>query len=167
MTGRASLDVELEALGLQPGDKSILLFVPMVTIAWADGKADMEELQKIAKSQRKVWDQGVTCKVSLSSRGKAFLRNHLLHTRPEAEKMDLLVDLLLVYLDSVTARNESDRLRDYITSTCIEVARASGGLLGLLDRVGKPERKRIEELMRRLNLRDSKIAREQLREIGL
>lgn len=158
-----SLNDELAELGLEPRDRAALLLVPMAAIAWADGKADMAELDAIAEKhcppESSVREEGV---LPLTEKARQFLNTKLLYQKPDEAFVARLVGLLLELLDETTG-DTAVRKRDQIAGMCIDVADRSGGFLGLFGRVSPAEKKAMQDLFETLRLYEGSRAREIMR----
>ncbi len=124
----------IKALGFDGDSARIFDLMPLVAVAWADGKIQKGERAKIL---------GLLDSRGITEDSEAFsTMASMLEQRPDdtfmRETMDALRDVV---------GDEHDKTAS-IVDLCIEVAAASGGLLGLGigGKVGDEERQRIGEI---------------------
>lgn len=124
------LDVRAETL-------ASLTIVPLVEVAWADGKVEQEEKQAVLKAAAKVgFKKGEVDYV--------LLEQWLTH-KP---KIELLVawENFVKGLCEVLPQTERTSLRDELLTHAHKVASASGGFLGLTSKVSDEEGKMLQRL---------------------
>ena len=121
------LDECLRQLGLAPNDVNALFFVPAAVVAWADGEAEIKELEAIAAKHRRDCDEG-NC-LCLSESARQFVYYHFAYQRPKPELMRVALRCLSLYLLAQT-QEKADRLRELVLAVAVDVARsARTGLL--------------------------------------
>ncbi len=127
---------EIRALGFAGDNAKIFDLLPLVHVAWADGKIQRSERAAILKllEQR-----------NLARDSQPFqTMEALLEERPT----DAFMRESLSLLQRVVAKQGGRA--DEIVELCMHVAAASGGLLGLGSRIDEAERKRIREIAEQL-----------------
>ncbi len=121
------LTAALQDFGIDSGSRDVLVLLPLVWVAWADGKLDASEravILSVAESH-----------VHLGVEGARTLGNWLAF-QPDRERLERAA-ALLVALDHRVRANEREDLVDF----CRRVAVASGSLFGRADTA---EREAIE-----------------------
>jgi hypothetical protein len=117
-------------LGVGPATVTAIGLVPLIAVAWANGKVETGEREAILQAAR---DAGV----AEGSEGEAMLQGWLTH-RPG----DHLVEAWVSYMQGFCERlspEERARLKDDVLGRARAVAEASGGFLGLGNRVSPEE----------------------------
>ncbi len=130
-TSRYELSDRIRELGFEGEAERIFDLLPVVHVAWADGKVQDAERAMILNLLRV---RGV-------SGGKAFTVLHaLLEKRPSQEYLDESLEVLKELL--------RDKPRDgkTIVGLCILVAEAAGGFLQLFNPISGEERAMIEKI---------------------
>lgn len=144
---------QLRALGFNAETASTLFFVPLVEVAWADGKIGYEESYKIVDALRA---RGIRA----TSEAYEFL-NGLTLRRPSHgffEGCNQIIRTLLAQMGAEARDAQVSNLSDLV----VKVARASRGFFGFGAEVTKDELKAVEEIISELGLENSSHA-EQLR----
>ena len=146
-TARAGLeemgihDVELldklVALDIGPDTWTALSLVPLVEVGWADGRMD-------AKERSSVLTAAEASGVLNGSPAWLLLESWLLR-RPDGRLMQAWGEYT-VAICAELGQSEKEALRDEILGRARRVAEATGGLLGLGDKVGTEERTVLSEL---------------------
>lgn len=135
-TADLELAAELEALGFDCECARVLDLMPLVHVAWADGK--------IQRSERAL------IRGMLEARGLARgdapydMLEALLEERPSVAYMEASLSALARLLGSRGATAAS------VLHMCIEVAEASGGIFGFVGAIDTRERALLEELAQTL-----------------
>ncbi|OPZ23742.1 MAG: hypothetical protein BWZ02_03105 [Lentisphaerae bacterium ADurb.BinA184] len=159
---------ELAKLGLGAQDGSVLLLVPMALVAWADGQADIEEMDAIAAKHctpgGRTGGKG-GCTLRLSETARKFYYRDFVYAEPD-HKMAAHLIVLLRHMLSAAPKEKADEWRVLVTQTCLEVARSSGGFLGMAT-ISAREREVIEGLVARLGLSRTPEAHALLDEAGV
>jgi tellurite resistance protein len=135
ITDVAVLD-ELLAAGAIGESVAAISLVPLVLVAWADGKIDPDERKPILKAAE---DKGI-----VSDSPGAKLLEHWLTQKPKRE----LASTWKHYIAAVNENLGSDAkaaLRDDILGRARAVANASGGVLGF-GKISSDEKRVLEEL---------------------
>jgi uncharacterized tellurite resistance protein B-like protein len=131
-TNELSLLERIEQLGFTGDSARVLDLLPLVHVAWADGKTDQRERAAVVA----ILDERGIAKDS----DAALLIESLLEQRPSetflAESLSLLRDL------AKKQGNDGTSLVDL----CVRVGEASGGLLGFGERVSDAEYALIEQI---------------------
>ena len=131
---QAFLD-RLITLGITPATVLALQLIPLVFVAWADGKLDDKEREAVFRAARK--SSGV------AEHAAHVLLDDWLGRAPDPR----LLDLWTQYVRHLWARftpDEQWQMRSNLLQSAREVAEASGGLFGLTSRVSAEERKVLE-----------------------
>lgn len=126
LTADLELAAELRALGFDGERARVLDLLPLIWVAWADGKIQRGERARIMEILRvrrispgsPSWDLVVT----------------LLETKPSAAYLEAALDALRRLLGQRTATAAT------VVSMCVEVAKASGGVFGFVSAVDARER---------------------------
>jgi len=140
------IGAKLMALGFEPETAKVLYFVPLIEVAWADGKIGYEESVKVVDRARKSGIRATTAAYD-------FLSNLTLN-RPEAAWFDgctEVIGLLLAEMPSEKREAEIVSLSDLM----VEVARASAGFFGFGADVSEEERVAIKGIVQELGLENS------------
>lgn len=128
---------KLMDLGLTGETLLALTLVPLVEVAWADGKLEDKERQAVLKG-------AVSCGVQPDHLGYALLEDWL-SQRPGPRLMAVWED----YVRAVCSQSDADlcgRLKQDVLGRARSVAQAAGGVAGLGSRISAKE----EEVLRRL-----------------
>lgn len=130
--------VELEALGLDRGSYRAVLLLPLIQVAWADGRVQASERELIL---RVALDRGV-----LGEAGTVL--DNWLEQCPDSEMLArgrrLLVALTLRHR-GLGSELGPDTL-DTVHQQCVQVARAAGGLLDTFFTVDPSEHQVLAEI---------------------
>jgi len=120
----------LLTLGIQTQTLAALSIVPLIEVAWADGKLDAKERQAVLGH---AGDAGI----AKGSPAYGLLEAWLQH-RPSQQLLDAWHDLVRAIREQI-GPEESERLKAEIIERARRVARASGGVLGLGSKVSGAE----------------------------
>lgn len=129
----------LEELGIQPVRWRLVLLLPLVQVAWADGVVQIPERTRILQIARRV--------CAGDARAERIVEGWL-HQRPSAGHLGLGRRLLVALahrqrgLGSAMDSTELDRVVDL----CVDVASAAGGLFDIAFTVSADERAAIAEI---------------------
>ncbi len=124
-------------LGIGPETALALRLVPLVVVAWADGRIDERERDAIRKAAEK---EGVT-----SGEGAAGLLTTWLARRPDGDLLDLWKQSVRQVAGSLSA-GEKDEMRKRLLGSAQAVAEAAGGMLGLTSKISPEEKKVLDDL---------------------
>lgn len=127
----------LVALGLGPETALALTLIPLIFVAWADGKLDDREREAIFESAR---ERGVTA----DRIGRQLLKDGLAH-KPDPRLLSLWKTYVTRLWGCFTA-DERWRMRSNVLRSAREVAEAAGGILGLTSKISAEERRVLEDL---------------------
>jgi tellurite resistance protein len=132
----------LEDMGYDRDIVTVLHLVPLLAVAWADGRISDEERTKIVEAARS-W--GV-------KEGTAADRklHELLRVRPEEVQISRALRVIRDIMQFRGAEKQASYCKNVLELT-EAVADASGGLLGLGRRISPAERKVIERVARELS----------------
>lgn len=117
-------------LGVGPATVTAIGLVPLIAVAWANGKVETGERESILQAAH---DAGVVD----GSEGEAMLKGWLTN-----KPGDHLVEAWVAYMQGFCERlspEERTRLKDDVLGRARAVAEASGGFLGLGNRVSPAE----------------------------
>jgi hypothetical protein len=138
---------DLQELGYTPETLNLLHLVPLVQVAWAEGKVSGRERELIleAAAARGV-REGSTAYQKLSE---------WLAKRPDDEFFDKTLAIIAAIIQSLPAEKRAAD-ESNLLSHCERIAEASGGILGI-GRVSDEERKALEQIANELerNHRDA------------
>ena len=132
-TDDAALAERIKQLGFDGDSARIFDLMPLVHVAWADGKIQRKERAAILRI--------------LDTRGihpgtEAFsMMESLLEERPSDAYMKQSLEVLRQVTGGLSDRAQS------IVDMCIEIAASSGGMLGLGKRIGDDEKAQIAEIV--------------------
>ncbi|MCF7854565.1 MAG: hypothetical protein K9N51_07205 [Candidatus Pacebacteria bacterium] len=162
---KSSISLGLAKYGLSLRDQGVLVLAPMAAVAWADGNADVDEMEGIAGKQCKQMKDKEECPLSITDKGREFFHNSFMYQRPDVRLMEECLTMLADVLSSMT-EDKADALREVILVGCVEVAKTSGGLLGF-SKVSTHEREVLKDLAARLRLRRAVNAYDELAKLGI
>lgn len=147
--GNDALVARLQRLGIDPDAARSLHLMPLVEVAWADGTVSQGERATIVRA-------AAAHGVEPGSAAGHFLAT-LLEKKPSTELManirGILKDLLAA--QGVQPQN--------VIEACHQVAEASGGFLGLGNKVSDDEQKVIDQIAKRLSTDAQQTVAAQLR----
>jgi hypothetical protein len=161
----ADIIAGLNELGLTVRDQGVLLLVPMAMVAWADGDADVDEMEAIAGRQCNAPNSAEKCVMDIGDSGRKFLRNHFIYRKPDPELCDKLLGLMQESL-ALLPDERASIYRDLVAEMCADVAHASGGILGIAT-VSAAEKQVLADLADRLKLRLGLKASDILNDLGV
>ncbi len=120
------------------GETVVALFlIPLIEVAWADGRVDQKEREAVIQAAE---GQGV------AKEGPAHeLLENWLRERPEAGLMDLWKSYARALVSDLEEEARAGLRKDLI-GRARAVAEAAGGFLGLGNKVSQAERRVLEEL---------------------
>ena len=131
-TDDATVAQHIKALGFDGDSARVFDLLPLIHVAWADGNIQRAERSAIL---------GILRQRSIEPGTAAFrLVESLLERRPDDTYMQESLHLLRKVMD-----DSEDGAKD-IVDLCVAVADASGGFLGMGNRIDDTERKMIEEI---------------------
>jgi hypothetical protein len=138
ITNPAVLD-RLLALGVHAETVAALSLVPLVEVAWADGKLDARERQTIVDH---LPDAGITAGSPAQALVAAWLER-----RPERKLLDAWTHLVQAICEQFSP-DEAARLQGDLLQRARKVAGASGGLMGIGSKVSGAEAEMLQQLER-------------------
>jgi len=127
----------LATLGVRPETAVAVTVVPLVLVAWADGKLDERERDAILQAARQ---RGLTAE-QITER---LLRNGL--ARPPDPRLFRLWTGYVRRLWGCFTAQERWQMRSNLLQSAREVAEAAGGILGLTSKISAGERRVLDEL---------------------
>lgn len=131
----------LMELGYTRETVSLLHLVPLISVAWADGKVTGPERDLILEAARA---HGVTDGSAASEQLNDWLAN-----RPSAEFVDQTMHVLADLAQTPEA-DTSKMSHDRLLELCTRVAAASGGILGIGNKISVDERALLDQIAARL-----------------
>jgi hypothetical protein len=132
----------LDTLGLEPQTVLAVVLVPLVFVAWADGKLEDKEREAILAASR---DRGVAAEQT----ARRLLASALEH--PPDPKLLVRWKSFAKRLWGRFTADERWQMRKHVLGSAREVAEAAGGMLGLTSKISTAERKVLEEMERVLD----------------
>jgi hypothetical protein len=128
---------KLVALNVRPETLVSLGQVPLIEIAWADGKIDEKEREAMLKA---VVDAGF----EKGSINYTVIESWMTH-RPPKQMLTAWVHYIRGLCENLTDE-EKNRFREKIIDRAMQIAKASGGFLGLTNKISGAEQKVIDTL---------------------
>jgi hypothetical protein len=125
---------ELVGLGIRPETITALCLVPVIEVAWADGKIDAREIEAFIKGAAKTG----------SNASLRILQEWLLE-KPESG-LEQAWKQYMKGLCGVMDTQAHSLLCDDIIDHAREVAKSSGGFLGLTDPISADEKRKLDEI---------------------
>lgn len=136
VANRAVLE-QLQALGFDRDTVKLLHLVPLIEVAWVDGQLTRSEAAQIWKAARV---HGIE---EASPAGRRL--SSWLETRPSGDFFRRCLRIIRDILLMLPSGERQSRARD-LHSCCVEIAAASGGLLGLGSKISAEERALLERI---------------------
>lgn len=129
---KQDLGARIKALGFHGERARVFDLMPLIHVAWADGSISRQERSKILELLE---ERGIT------SGSDAFMMvESMLEEAPSQAFMDETLGLL--------REAAGDKRAESMVDLCVQIADASGGFLGLGERISDAERERIEAIAR-------------------
>lgn len=127
----------LIAAGISGSTMACLSLIPLVAVAWADGRLDESEKQSVLRAVKEKGLPGNSLAIELV---KAWLQ--------EAPADDLLStwEKYVVSLKTTLDSTQFELLKSDVLSRAKEVAQASGGFIGVVDSISRSEKKVLDRL---------------------
>lgn len=129
-------------LGFDKETAALLPLIPLLAVAWADGKITTAEDEAVTEI-------AINRGIALNSPAYQFLKD-LLATRPS----ELFFERTTRVIVHLVQADAASWVKKSLPELCIEVAEASGGFFGLGNKVSPEERVLIEELAEQLKVAD-------------
>lgn len=133
---------ELLAAGTSAKSVAAISLVPLVLVAWADGKVESEEREQILQSAR---DQGIAIDTPA-----ATLLEHWLSSKPKRQLGETWKHFITAVISQMGVESRKT-LRNDLIARATAVARASGGVLGF-GKISSEQRRVLSELEATLTL---------------
>jgi tellurite resistance protein len=127
-------------LGIGPETAMALRLIPLVSVAWADGKMDDREREAILSAAR---EQGLAAEETARQVLKGWLDE-----KPDPRLLSLWKEYVGHIWNHFTD-DEQLQMRQTLLTTAEEVANAAGGFLGL-SKISAAEKEVIEDLQKAL-----------------
>jgi hypothetical protein len=128
---------KLHALGVDAETWTAVSIAPLIEVAWADGKIDESERQAVLSGAE-------TNGIASGSPGYLLLESWLAH-RPDGRLLEVW-GTFIVGLCAELGESERESLKNQILGRARSVAEATGGFLGLGNRVSNEEEVILAEL---------------------
>jgi hypothetical protein len=132
----------LAAIGFSPETALAITLIPLIVVAWADGKMDDREREAILQAAR---ERGVAAERI----GLQLLKDGL--ARQPDPKLFASWKAYVGRLWSYFTADERWQMRSNCLESVREVAEAAGGILGLTSKISAEERRVIEEIEKLLD----------------
>ncbi len=136
ISDKAVLD-HLIALGLDGQTVAALGLVPLIEVAWADGRMEDVEHKAVLAAAR---DRGVD-----DASPAGLLLDGWLSTPPPPRLLEVWTEYVRALSENLDAA-ERDTLRNDVIGRAREVAEAAGGFLGMSSKISQAERAMLERL---------------------
>jgi hypothetical protein len=136
VTAQKNLDRMME-LGITPETAAMLALVPLIEVAWADGRMDVEERKAILD----LVSQGGLTRGSPNYE----LLDHWLARKPAPELLEAWTHYVEGLCEQMTAE-ERDRFEQWVLDRTRTIAESVGGFLGLTSPISEAERQMIQKL---------------------
>ena len=127
---------ELVDLGLSPQTVLAISLVPLVLVAWADGKVDQNERPAIMAEAK---EQGIT-----DGSPAARMLKHWLNSEPDSKLGAAWIHYIQTIYDDMEQESRDAMLRDFDHRTRA-IAKSSGGVLGF-GKISEVEQSVIDDL---------------------
>jgi hypothetical protein len=128
---------KLVELNIRPETLAALSLIPLIEIAWADGKVDEKEKDAMLKAAEA---QG------LDSKGIAYSLLKQWMTHKPGEKMMSAWEVYVQALCKELGESEKEELKAEVLGHARVIAQASGGFLGLGSKISKSEEAVLQKL---------------------
>lgn len=146
----------LDSLGFSPDSARVLFFIPLIEVAWADGKIGYEESYKII-------DQARRSGIRATTEAFEFLSSLTLR-KPEDRFFEECNGIIRKILAERPAGERESKVVS-LTQLVIEVARASRGFFGFGKDITDDEKVAIEDIVADLGLEESPRVKEMLEKL--
>jgi hypothetical protein len=128
---------KLVGLGIRPEIVASLALVPLIALAWADGKIDEEEKAAVLKAASESF-------VSKDSVDFGLLQQWMEH-KPSPRLLDAWRHYIKGLCQKLSTHQKTALKRDFI-GHARQVAETTGGFLGLGNKMSKREKEMLEQL---------------------
>jgi hypothetical protein len=144
--GDEALLRDLQGHGFSPQTVRLLELAPLVLVAWSDGSVTLQEKREISLVARlHGFGEGIP--------GYGHLVGWL-ETRPSDEFFRVTLRGIRAVLEALPGEERQRRERELL-SRCTQVAKVSGGFLGMGSRISAPERVAILRVAAQLGAREA------------
>jgi hypothetical protein len=128
---------KLVELDIRPQVVASLAVIPLIEVAWADGKIDKEE-------QKAVLD--AACKIFISKESPDYeLLKRWLTYKPEPSLLKAWKHYMKGLCEQLT-KSQANALKKDFLGHAEDIAKAAGGFLGLGNKISKSEQKMLDKL---------------------
>jgi hypothetical protein len=128
---------KLVELGIRPEIVASLALVPLIALAWADGKIDEEEKAAVLEAASESF-------VSKDSPDFGLLQQWMEH-KPSPRLLDAWRHYIKGLCEKLSQHQKTALKKDFI-GHARQVAKTTGGFLGLGNKISKPEKEMLEKL---------------------
>lgn len=128
---------KLVDLNVRPETLASLTVVPLVEVAWADGKIDEAEKEAVKKAARKVFPKDASAEFEIIDRW--------LEKKPPDKMLTAWIHYIEGLCEELSAQEKS-ALRKDLLGQAKSVAEASGGFLGLTSKVSPQEKALLDRM---------------------
>lgn len=147
---------EMLALGFDGDTAPFIGFIPMIQVAWADGVVDDKE-------QKKLRELSTARGVQEGTKEDQFIQG-LISKRPSDDffkKSNEIIRRILAKFPEDIQATELETLSDF----CVAVAAASGGVMGMGNKISKEERELMREIAAELQTDNSIAGKDLLKKL--
>ena len=128
---------KLVDLNVRPEILASLALVPLIEVAWADGKVDEEEKAAVLEAAEELF-------VSKDSPDFDLLRQWMKH-KPTPKLLEAWKHYIKGLCGELT-QHQKNALKKDLIGHARQVAEATGGILGFGNKISKPEQKMLDKL---------------------
>ncbi len=137
-----ALRQELEALGIQADAHRVIALIPLIQVAWADGRIQAGERQAI---------HDIAVGAGLADEDSLVLLDKRLNERPTEYTMSRARKALAALAYRAAFDGVTPETLEEVVAYCESVAEAAGGLFGLRSPINKDEKAAITDIAQDLH----------------
>jgi len=143
-------------LGYDKDTAFLIGFIPIIQVAWADGKVD-------ARETKKLYELAESRGLEKGSKGEEFFKK-LITEKPDDEFFTRSLKIINEIVAKLPEKTRKESLKD-LSSYCIAIATASGGVMGFGKKISEEERKLMREMAEELGTGQSESAKKLLSQL--
>lgn len=128
---------ELLKLNIRPETLTAIALVPIIQVAWADGKIDKQEIDALSKGASKIG-------IGNDQVSQTILSEWLSH-KPDTALYDAWTNYMKGLCEIMSKENIEEMKKDII-GHARQVAESAGGFLGLVNKISKSEQEILDRL---------------------
>ncbi len=128
---------KLVDLEVRPETLATLSMVPLVEVAWADGKIDEKEKEAVKKAVEQVLPDNAVIDLALVERW--------LQVKPPENMLTAWIHYIEGLREALSESERAD-LKECLIGQARAVAEASGGILGLTSKISAPEQAMLDKM---------------------